>query len=151
MAETTFVADVMVGKLARWLRVLGFDVVYSNMLEDDEIMKTAAAEDRVILTRDVAFTARCRGKLKLLFIEDDDWRSQLRQVLDAHRLKDFKILSRCIECNSPLDVVEKERIVEKVPPYVFQTQERFSLCPSCDRVYWHGTHVDGILKQIPEP
>jgi uncharacterized protein with PIN domain len=148
MAETTFIADVMVGKLARWLRVLGCDVVYSNRLEDDEIMRIAAAENRIILTRDVAFSARCREAYKLVFIEANDWRSQLRQVIGACDLKDFRVLSRCIECNSLLQDIEKERIVEKVPTYVYQTQEKFSLCTSCDRVYWRGTHVDAILGQI---
>lgn len=148
MAELTFIADVMVGRLARWLRVLGIDVIYSNTLQDDEIMKIAVSEDRIILTRDVAFAER-RGKAhRLLFIERNDWQSQLRQVIEAYDLKDFKILSRCIECNSSLDVVDKESIAEKVPPYVYQTQDRFSHCPSCDRIYWRGTHVDAIRQQI---
>jgi uncharacterized protein with PIN domain len=150
MAEVAFIADVMVGKLARWLRVLGFDVVYSNRLEDDEIMGIAAAENRIILTRDVAFATRCRKAYKLLFIEPNDWRSQLRQVIDAYGLKNFRILSRCVECNSLLQDIEKERVAAKVPPYVYQTQEQFSLCPSCDRLYWRGTHVEAILRQIGE-
>jgi uncharacterized protein with PIN domain len=148
MAET-FIADVMLGKLARWLRVLGFDVVYSNRLDDDEILRIAVDQDRIILTRDVAFAERCRSAHKLLFIEHDRWKPQLRQVVDACGLKDFKVLSRCVECNSPLSVVEKESIADKVPPYVYATQERFSFCPSCNRVYWRGTHVDAILGQIP--
>jgi uncharacterized protein with PIN domain len=148
MSETTFIADVMVGKLARWLRVLGFDVVYHNKLQDDAIMKIALTESRVILTRDVAFGARCGKAYRLLFIEHNDWQSQLRQVLDAYSLKDFKILSRCIECNTCLDAVDKERISAKVPPYVYQTQDHFSHCPSCDRIYWRGTHVNAILRQL---
>jgi uncharacterized protein with PIN domain len=149
MTEMTFIADVMVGKLARWLRVLGFDVIYSNKLQDDEIMKIAAAEDRIILTRDVAFAARCRKAHRLLFIEHNDWRAQLRQVVNVYGLKNFRVLSRCIECNSGLHAVDKERIAGNIPLYVYQTQERFSLCPSCDRIYWRGTHVDAILQQIP--
>jgi uncharacterized protein with PIN domain len=148
MAEMTFIADVMVGRLARWLRVLGIDVIYSDKLRDDEILKVAAAENRIILTRDVGFAARCRKNHRLLFIEHNDWRSQLRQVINAYNLGDFKVLSRCIECNSSLRVVDKERIAGKVPPYVYQTQDRFSLCESCDRIYWRGTHVDAILQQV---
>jgi uncharacterized protein len=148
MAELTFIADVMVGKLARWLRALGIDVIYSNTLEDDTIMKIALTENRIILTRDVAFAARCGKAYRLLFIEHNDWQSQLRQVVAAYSLKDFKVLSRCIECNTLLDVVDKERMFERVPPYVYQTQDRFSHCPSCDRIYWRGTHVDAILQQL---
>jgi uncharacterized protein with PIN domain len=151
MAAMSFVADVMVGKLARWLRVLGLDVVYSNKLQDEEILKLATTENRIILTRDVDFAARCRAKCKVLFIAHNDWRSQLRQVVDAYGLTNFEILSRCMECNSPLSAIDKERIVEKVPPYVYQTQEHFSICQACDRVYWHGSHVDAIRRQLPVP
>lgn len=149
MSEIAFIADVMVGKLARWLRVLGLDVIYSNSMDDDEIMKIATAEDRIILTRDVAFAERCRKTHALLFIEHNDWPSQLRQVLNAYDLMDFKVLSRCLECNARLDIIEKERVDGKVPLYVYQTHDRFSLCPSCNHIYWRGTHVDAMLQQIP--
>ena len=148
MAEMTFIADVMVGKLARWLRVLGIDVIYSNKLQDDEIMKIAAAESRIILTRDVAFASRCSKTYPLVFIKHNDWQSQLRQVVNACGLKDFKLLSRCIECNSSLDVIDKECAAERVPLYVYQTQDRFSLCRTCGHIYWRGTHVNSILQQI---
>ena len=147
-AEPAFIADVMVGKLARWMRVLGLDVLYSNKLEDDAILKLAAAENRIILTRDVAFVERCRKSQGVLFIEHNDWRSQLRQVVKECGLRDFKVLSRCVECNSTLNTVGKERICGKVPTYVYQTQEHFSICPSCDRVYWRGTHVDAISSLL---
>jgi uncharacterized protein with PIN domain len=148
MAEMRFIGDVMVGKLARWLRVLGFDVAYSNKLTDDDILRIAAAEDRVVLTRDVAFAARAQRAVRLLFIAHNDWRSQLRQVIDAYGLRDFKTLSRCIECNSRLQEIRKDQVAGRVPPYVYETQERFSFCPSCRRIYWRGTHVTAILKQI---
>jgi uncharacterized protein with PIN domain len=148
MAEITFIADVMVGKLARWLRVLGIDVLYSNRLQDDEILKIAVAENRIILTRDVAFASRCGEASPFVFIEHNDWQSQLQQVVNTYDMKNFRILSRCVECNSSLEVVDKETIAERVPPYVYQTQHRFSLCRSCDHIYWRGTHVDAILQQI---
>jgi uncharacterized protein with PIN domain len=150
MSQQAFIADVMVGKLARWLRVLGYDVVYSNKFEDDEILQIASSENRIILTRDVAFSERChRRTLKVLFIQHNDWRSQLRQVLNAFDLKDFNPLSRCIECNSALVEIDKPDVQARVPPYVYSTQDRFSLCPSCSRIYWRGTHVDAILSRIP--
>jgi uncharacterized protein with PIN domain len=148
MREVKFVADVMVGRLARWLRVLGFDVVYSNAFEDAEILRIARAENRIILTRDTGFAARCR-ELELIFIVHDDYRSQVRQVVAALDLQEFRVLSRCIECNTPLKRVEKDDVFERVPPYVYLTQDRFAACPSCQRVYWHGTHADEILKRIP--
>jgi hypothetical protein len=148
MAEIRFVADVMVGRLARWLRVLGLDVVYSNVLDDDEIVQLGDAEDRIILTRDTGLAARRRNG-RCLLIESDDYREQIRQVLQTFNLKAFNVFSRCLECNTPLEQVDKEAVFEKVPPFVYLTQERFAVCPSCKRVYWHGTHADEMLKRIP--
>src|SRR5213593_902429 len=142
-----FIADVMVGKLARWLRVLGFDVVYSNQYGDDEIIRLANAEGRIILTRDTRLASR-RHNGRCLLIESDNYKEQLRQVLDFFDLKNFKVFSRCLECNGALEDVDKETIFEKVPPYIYLTHERFARCPSCNRVYWHGTHADEMLKQI---
>jgi uncharacterized protein with PIN domain len=148
MSGTRFIADVMVGKLARWLRVLGIDAVYSTSWSDDEILRIAESEHRTILTRDVAFASRLSPG-QYLFIEDDHYREQVRQVLRAFDIKEFSVFSRCLECNAPLETVGKEAVAERVPPYVYQTQERFAVCPSCNRVYWHGTHADQMLKRLP--
>jgi uncharacterized protein with PIN domain len=147
MTETTFVADVMVGKLARWLRVLGFDVLYSNKYVDDELIRISESQTRVVLTRDTGLAARLtRGRC--LFIESDDYKEQVRQVVHSCGLQEFKVFSRCLECNASLVDVDKETIFDKVPPFVYLTQERFVRCPSCDRVYWHGTHAEHMLRQI---
>jgi uncharacterized protein with PIN domain len=142
-----FIADVMVGKLARWLRVLGFDVAYSNKYEDDEIIRIAEAENRVILTRDTGLDAR-PGQAQCILIESGDYEDQIQQVLRKFGLKEFDMFSRCLECNTSLQKVDKEAVFEKVPPYVYLTQDRFAVCPSCDRVYWHGTHADEMLKRL---
>jgi uncharacterized protein with PIN domain len=142
-----FIADVMVGKLARWLRILGFDVAYSNKYEDDEMIRIAEAENRVILTRDRALAAR-RMKIPCLLIASDHYKEQIRQVITAFSLADFKTFSRCIECNAELQSVDKEAVFERIPPFVYLTQERFAICPRCQRVYWHGTHGEGMLKRL---
>jgi uncharacterized protein with PIN domain len=147
MAETTFVADVMVGKLARWLRVLGLDVLYSNQYDDDEIIRISDSENRLILTRDVQLASR-RPSGQCLFIESGDYKEQIQQVIRSLKLKDFKAFSRCLECNACLEEVSKEAAFEKVPPFVYLTQNRFAKCPRCDRIYWHGTHTQEMLKQI---
>jgi|SRR5262245_18908475 len=148
MAEIKFVADVMVGKLARWLRVLGFDVVYSNVFDDDEVLRLAKSENRVILTRDTGLAARCRDSQRLL-IDSAEYKEQIQQVLRAFGLTDFNVFSRCLECNTPLQEADKETVFEKIPPFIYLTQNRFAICPTCSRVYWHGTHADEMLKRIP--
>jgi uncharacterized protein with PIN domain len=147
MAEIKFVADVMVGKLARWLRVLGFDVAYSNVLEDDEIVRLADSEHRIILTRDTGLVARCRDA-QCLLIQSVDYKEQVQQVLHAFDLNQFTVFSRCLECNTLLEDIDKEAVFERVPPFVYLTKDRFATCPSCNRVYWHGTHADNMLKRI---
>jgi uncharacterized protein len=147
MPPIAFVADVMVGKLARWLRVLGFDVAYSNAYEDDRIIRIAEEEHRIILTRDTGLAARST-RVGCLFIDSGDYREQVRQVVRAYELKQFKVFSRCLECNAALEVLDKESAFERVPPFVYLTQDRFASCPSCNRVYWHGTHAHHMLKQL---
>jgi len=142
-----FIADVMVGKLARWMRVLGFDVAYSNAFDDDEILRLSESEDRIILTRDTRLRARV-GQRPCLFIESDHYQEQVVQVLRAFGLKDFSVFSRCLECNTPLEDVDKEAVFEKVAPFVYLTQDHFAACPTCGRVYWHGTHADQMRARI---
>jgi len=147
MPEIKFIADVMVGKLARWLRVLGFDVAYSNTFEDDEIVRIAETEARVILTRDRGLAAR-RIAAQCLFIQGDDHREQIRQVVTTFDLKRFNVFSRCLQCNALLQEIDKDAAFEKTPPYIYLTQDRFAQCPSCGRVYWRGTHTDDMLKRL---
>jgi uncharacterized protein len=148
MDEVRFVADVMVGKLARWLRVLGVDVAYSNTFTDDDILRISQSDNRIILTRDIRFAAT-RKPGECIVIESDHHREQVQQVIRTFALKEFRVFSRCLECNALLQDVNKEEVFESVPPYVYLTQEHFARCPSCGRVYWHGTHAEEMLKRIP--
>jgi uncharacterized protein with PIN domain len=148
MPEFKFVADVMVGKLARWLRVLGLDVVYSNVLDDGEIIQLAKSENRIVLTRDTGLVPRLIES-PYLFIESDHYKEQVQQVVRTFDIRQFRVFTRCLECNTLLQEVNREAVFERVPPYVYLTQERFATCPTCDRVYWHGTHANEMLKRLP--
>jgi len=148
MADIKFVADVMVGKLARWLRVLGFDVAYSNIFQDDEIIRLASSENRIILTRDCGLAARCDNS-QCLLVSSGEYEEQVQQVVRTFDLKEFSVFSRCLECNTPLERVDKEDVFERVPPFIYLTQDRFATCPSCNRVFWHGSHADEMLKRLP--
>ena len=138
-----FLADCNVGRLARWLRALGYDASYHARIDDSELVREAAAENRVLLTRDRDLTRRRviqTGVVRAILIRDDDVTKQLRQVFAELGLELKEALTRCIECNSELESRMPATVAERVPPYVRRTQSRYSECPECGRIYWAGTH-----------
>jgi uncharacterized protein len=142
-----FIADIMVGKLARYLRMAGYDVLYKNDVGDDEIIRVACKTNRIVLTRDSLMLARKEfknGTLKYVYIKDDSLKNQLKQISAELRLSLKPNLIRCIECNHRLIKVKKEEIKNRIPPYVFRTQENFLYCKHCDKYYWRGTHYRNI-------
>ncbi len=141
-----FIADSMLGSLAKWLRILGYDTLYFPNLDDDELAYRAIAEDRVLLTRDQEL-ARRRG-VRALLIESASLEEQILQVFRELKLETRNCFSRCPVCNEPLTPVDKESIRDRVPPYVFQTHEQFSLCPGCQRVYWRGSHWQKMKEML---
>jgi uncharacterized protein with PIN domain len=143
-----FIADNMLGRLATWLRLLGYDTVYIPNIDDPAIARIARAEDRVLLTRDVDLTHR-RG-IRFLLIESEKVEEQVRQVFAAFKLTAQEAFSRCAECNHPLEPVSKASVQGVVPPYVFHTQEHFRRCTNCGRVYWRGTHWAHMVAQIED-
>lgn len=142
-----FAADNMLGRLARWLRVIGQDVIYGTHLSGAGLIRAARREERLILTRDRTIGKRYPSKVLLL--RSDDFREQLKEVVRALGLDPLKeAFTRCIDCNAPLEQMEKELARDKVPPFVFETQERFSFCPACQRVYWPATHHQRMLEEL---
>jgi uncharacterized protein with PIN domain len=138
-----FLADCNVGRLARWLRALGYDASYHARIGDAELVREAAAESRVLLTRDRDLTKRRviqTGLVRAILIRDDEVTKQLRQVFAELGLELKEALTRCIECNSELESRVPSTVAERVPPYVRRTQSRYSECPECGRIYWAGTH-----------
>jgi uncharacterized protein len=148
MNPMQFLADAMLGRLATWLRLLGYDTVYENNATDAELARRARLEQRILLTRDVELTHR-RG-VRALLIETDQVESQLEQVIRALNLTVQQAFSRCAECNQPLEEATKNSVREQVPPYVFHTQEHFRRCANCGRVYWRGTHWAHMLERLED-
>lgn len=152
-AETSsgpsFIADDQLGKLARWLRILGLDTLYFREIDDRELVRKAAEEKRILLTRDTAI-AEDPGEADCIFIESDNWMEQLRQLVAQFGLKldPNGLFSRCLLCNSPLQAIPKADVRERVPPFVFQTHEEFVRCPRCEKIYWQGTHVSHVLDVL---
>jgi uncharacterized protein with PIN domain len=148
-----FIADDMLGRLARYMRILGLDVLYISRISDRELISLAKKERRIVLTRDTHLLKRrefSRNILKHLFIEKDTVRDQLAQVAREYHLPLRVNLIRCLECNAPLRPVDKEKILPYVPPYVFQAQENFSHCHYCNKYYWAGTHLGLMEKMLCE-
>ncbi|MBN2206254.1 MAG: Mut7-C RNAse domain-containing protein [Candidatus Aminicenantes bacterium] len=149
-----FIADCMLGKLAKWLRVLGFDVLYYSRVEDDELLRIAGRDGRVLLTRDTGLAGRARA-VRTLLIDSERWEDQVRQVLDVFSLREEAAPhSRCIACNLALRPLAKERARNLVVPFVWERGRVFSLCPGCGRVYWEGSHaadMDVRIKRLLEP
>jgi len=140
----------MLGKLAKWLKILGFDAIFFSKIEDEELMAFAQREGRILLTRDTGMIDRARS-LSTLFIDSEEWREQVKQVLDHFDLwADVKPNSRCIECNTLLKEIGKERAKNLVTPFVYKTADAFALCPSCERVFWRGTHLKDMEFKIEE-
>jgi uncharacterized protein len=144
--DCRFVADVMLGKLARWLRALGHDTLYFRDAGDSRLLGIALRERRRLLTRDAALATRA-GPAGLL-VRADALDGQLRQVVEACDLGTCAPLSRCLECNGLLSARAPVEVSDRVPPYTLATQPTFRQCEGCGRVFWPGTHAQGILARL---
>ena len=147
-----FIVDQNVGRLVKWLRIMGYDTIFFNGSNDSLMIATALAEGRVILTRDTQIMRRrvvTKGLLKAILIQSEYPQEQIRQVIETLNLD---CLSRpftlCLECNQPLVERSKEQVKDLVPPYVFKTQKQYMQCPSCCRIYWRGTHWQAMTKRL---
>lgn len=148
LRETRFVLDVHLGKLARLLRLLGFDARYRNDYEDPEIVELAREEHRIILTRDV-------GLLKHSEVTHGYWLratdplAQAREVVERFDLRDqARPFTRCLRCNGILQPIDKAAVVDRLPPKVAREHETFYQCRSCDQVYWRGSHFRRLQQKI---
>jgi hypothetical protein len=137
----------MLGRLARWLRVLGHDVAYGAHLGGHTLVACARRESRFLLTRDTRLVRR-RHLPPHLLLASDDFRAQLREVAAAVPLTGGVPFSRCLECNRPLHRVARDRTRDRVPPYVWATTEEFLECTGCGRLFWPATHRAHMLDEL---
>ncbi len=148
VTQPRFVADVMLGRLAKWLRIAGFDVLYSNRYSDDELVSLSHREGRILLSRDTRLLVRKVVK-RFIFLESEKIQEQIRQIFRVIGTSSLpRILSRCLTCNEVLNEVPREQVRDRVPPYVFETQAHFKCCPCCQRIYWAGTHRQAVLRTL---
>ena len=138
------------GKLARWLRIIGQDVFYKNRLEDGELIDVAVRESRFILTRDLRLGKILEEKALPHYIVLENYPAhQLKEVAAkfSDRIK-IRVFSRCTDCNLVLVSAEKEEVKDRIPPFVYKTQNRFRQCPGCKKVFWAATHRTHVEEQL---
>lgn len=145
--EIRFIADSMLGRLARWLRLLGYDTLYCRDIPDGDLLKIAMREDRIILTRDTHFL-KMKGIKNLRFVGSEKPVEQIQEVARAFGIKGSGP-GRCALCNGALRPVgEKEPVRAMVPEYVFLNASAFMRCEECGKVYWEGTHLKRFRKML---
>jgi hypothetical protein len=146
-----FVADRMLGKLAKGLRMLGYDTVYYRGENAYPLIKLAREEDRVILTRNTKLIPK-RPEDRIIRIGEDKPLLQLRELIQKKviSLNEENLLSRCLLCNIPIEKIRREEAEGKVPDFIFYQKKKFSRCPQCLRIYWQGSHQDHMQRKIEE-
>jgi uncharacterized protein len=145
-----FVVDAMLGNLTKKLRILGYDSKYFSSIEDDKIISIAKNEKRIILTKDEQLTNTAeKQNASFVLIRGNDELEQIVQINTKFKLDKFVIVtdnSRCIVCNGKLELVEKYRIIGKIPEGVLEREKKFWMCDSCKKVYWEGTHFEKLQE-----
>jgi len=146
--DPRFLCDAMLGRLARWLRILGYDVHYDSGISDARALTLCQRQGRVLLTRDRALAGRARGLPRLL-IHSQRLDEQLAEMVRALHLDLTRPrLTRCLICNRQTQSVPRDEVAEVVPPYVLARTREFTRCPACGRVYWPGTHRTRIEARL---
>ncbi len=141
-----FIVDVMLGRLARWLRILGYDTIYDAHFTDDELFFKAHQEKRILLTRDSDLAGRMNPQF-CLFITEQAVRNQVKQVINHFQLNtEENLFTRCTLCNEVIKSISKNLVEGRVPKFVFDSSQEFYYCEKCDKIYWAGSHI----KQVRE-
>jgi uncharacterized protein with PIN domain len=140
----------MLGTLAKWLRIIGFDTSYAGpKMDDEDILRISKEENHILLSRDndLINVAR-RENIKTIKITSMELDEQIKTVLESVKIDEEKILSRCIECNSLVQDIKKEDIKKNVPDRIFKNIDKFWFCPKCKKIYWKGSHYDNMIEKI---
>ncbi len=151
LRKIRFVSDTHLGRLARYLRLLGFDTLYSNIWKDDELAEIAACGNkRILLTRDHGLLKRSKVTHGY-FIRNDKPARQIREVLSKFDLyRSVKPFTRCMRCNGLIRAIPRDRIIEQLPDRVSKTLDKFTACEDCKKIYWRGSHYDHMQRIIDD-
>lgn len=151
-----FIVDAMLGSLSKWLRFLGFDTLYFKNIDDNELIRIAKQEQRILLTRDTRLVKSKKINCYIL-INSNDISGQLKEVLLLLKRQGFSLSvnPRCAECNGELSIADRKSVINDVPEHVFVNFASFFRCQNCGKVYWEGSHrklieekIQNILEEI---
>ncbi len=146
-----FLTDGMLGKLTRWLRLLGYDVEYFNDAEDEKLMQEAKQENRVLLTRDYQLFRRASiHGIESFYVEG---RTETERLAEMSRRFNIRLdvdvkQSRCTKCNALIITVAKEAVKDRIPESTFRFYNDFWICPNCKQIYWQGSHWEKIERTL---
>lgn len=147
-----FLCDQMLGTLAKWMRIYGFDTFYANReMGDKELIYICRNENRILISRDKTLIKwAIRENLETIEIKTTDINEQIRKVLSNRQIDSKKFLSRCLLCNDLVYEIDKDEIKTKIPKKVYDNNEKFWFCKKCDKIYWKGSHFDNMIDKINE-
>ena len=150
LRRNKFIADINLGDIVKYMRALGFDIYYDALFSSREIIDISKTENRIILTKSrklLTFKEVSHG----IFIRPGTTIEQIRRIIDYLDIKDdIKPFSRCLQCNTLLDVVPKDKILDRIPPMTKEFCDKYVQCRSCDKIYWEGTHFINMKKVIKQ-
>lgn len=145
----SFIADTMLKKLAKYLRALGYDTCFNESADDQELLRIALKEDRVLLTRDRELFENSPDEYAF-YLTPQLTENQLKQLLQNYPIHfdEARFLTRCLECNTPIEEIEKSTVQGAVPTRVYKYRENFYYCSACDQIFWRGDHVKRLRKKL---
>ncbi|MFZ2632464.1 MAG: Mut7-C RNAse domain-containing protein [Desulfosalsimonadaceae bacterium] len=150
LRKLRFICDVHLGRLAKYLRMVGFDTLYGNSYDDNLLIHLSNSQQRILLTRDAEILLNKKVSRRYR-VKQAEPREQVREVLEFFDLKNnIMPMSRCLECNGLINPVSKETVGHRVDQPVFEITDDFTECAGCGKIYWKGTHYDSMMKGIRE-
>jgi uncharacterized protein with PIN domain len=146
-----FLVDCMLGRLAKGLRMLGYDTIYYRGEDPHQLIQLARQEGRVILTRNTKLIPK-RSEDRIVKVSEDKSLLQLRELIQKGYISfdGENLFSRCLICNTLLDEIPREEVQGRVPDFIFYQQRKFFQCPQCRRIYWQGSHQKNMGRRIEE-
>lgn len=145
-----FLCDQMLGTLAKWLRIYGYDTFYANSeMDDSKLLEISKNENRVLITRDKNLIQIAqKEKIKTIEIRTTDLDEQIKIVISNFKIDKTKILSRCILCNVEVEEIKKIDVKGKVPERIYNFNKKFWICIKCNKIYWQGSHYKKMFEKI---